>query len=168
MYIMAAKNIASKSQRRNTELVLANRDRGTSKCKDIIVPVYARKAYGWKRGTLPFILILGTRCSKVAHLIPWPLYPQGNGSKCPPKMGLNGQQASLDILETRKNLLLCQELNDSLVIQHTDMAMSKPQHLGSHHDTGRLRICMPHKSFVKHLICKTLLLLFLLLISMKH
>jgi len=58
--------------------------------------------------------------------------------------------------DKKKNLLLCQELNDSLVIQQTDMAMSKPQHLGSHHDTGRLRICMPHMSFAKHLICKTL------------
>jgi len=70
MYIMAAKNIASKSQWRNTELALANRDCGTSKCKGIIVPVYARKAYGQKRGTVPFILNLGTRCSKVAHLMP--------------------------------------------------------------------------------------------------
>ena len=46
MYIMDAKNIASKSQQRNKELVLANRDCGTSKCKVIIVPVYARKSYG--------------------------------------------------------------------------------------------------------------------------
>lgn len=105
MYIMAEKNIASKSQQRNTEMVLANRDCGTSKCKGITVPAYARKAYGWKRGTVPFILILGTRCSKVAHLMPWPLYPQGNGSKYPPNMRLNGQQASLDILETRKKYL---------------------------------------------------------------
>jgi len=46
MYIMAEKNIASKSQQRNTEMVLANRDCGTSKCKGITVPAYARKAYG--------------------------------------------------------------------------------------------------------------------------
>lgn len=76
MYIMAE----SKSQRRNTELILANRDCETSKRKGIFVSVYARKAYGWKRGIVPFILMLGTRCRKVAHLMPWPLYPEGNGS----------------------------------------------------------------------------------------
>jgi len=102
---MAAKNITSKRQRRDKELVLANRDCGTSKCKGIIVPVYARKAYGQKRGTVPFIPILGTRCSKVAHLMPWPFYPQGNCSKYPLNIRLNGQQASLDILETRKKSL---------------------------------------------------------------
>jgi len=82
--------------------------------------------------------------------------------------GWMGSRPAWIFWRQEKNLLLCQELNDSLVIQHTDVAMSKPQHLGSHHDKGRLRICMPHKSFAKHLICKTLLLLFLLLISMKH
>lgn len=162
------KEHCSNSQQRNTELVLASRDYGTSKYKGIIVPMYARKAYGWKRGTVPFIPILGTRCSKVAHSMPWPLYPQGCGSKYPPNMSLNGQQASLDILEKRQNLLLCQESSDSLVSQRTDVAMSKPRHLGSHHDTGRLRTCMPHKSFAKCLICRRLLLLFLLLIFLKH
>lgn len=124
MYIMAAKNIATKSKRRYTELVLANRGCRTSKRKGIIAPKYARKAYGWKRGTVPVILILDTRCSKVAHLMPCPLYPQGNGSKYPPNTRLNGHRPAWIFWRKEKNLLLCQELNESLVIQHTDVAMS--------------------------------------------
>jgi hypothetical protein len=38
--------------------------------------------------------------------MPCPLYPQGNGSKYPLDMRLNGQQASLDILVEKKKKYL--------------------------------------------------------------
>ena len=120
---MAEKNIASKSQRRNTELVLANRDCETSKHKGITVSVYARKAYGWKNYS-SIHSYAWHQMHESGPLNALATLPRRKWLQYPPNMRLNGQQASLDILEKRTNPLLCQELNNSLVVQYTDVAMS--------------------------------------------